>query len=188
MDLFAKFEKRLGPIGDYAEKAPGYFAFPKLEGEIGNRMKFNGKEIIHSADLPPLVADLTPGSSVSLEIWHKGRIKTISIRVGEMNNVATNTESNSIEKGKLGLAVRPLTPDERMKAEVSRDEGLMVERVADGPASQAGIRPGDIILSVNGEKVASAEKLSSLVEKAGKRLAFHIIRGGMKLFVAIRIE
>ena len=46
MDIFAKFEKRLGPIGDYAEKAPGYFAFPKLEGEIGNRMMFNGKERI----------------------------------------------------------------------------------------------------------------------------------------------
>ncbi|XZF14786.1 aminotransferase class I/II-fold pyridoxal phosphate-dependent enzyme [Chitinophagaceae bacterium MMS25-I14] len=46
MDIFAKFEKRLGPIGDYAEKAPGYFAFPKLEGEIGNHMKFRGKECI----------------------------------------------------------------------------------------------------------------------------------------------
>src|ERR1043165_2185804 len=45
-DIFAKFENRLGPIGDYAEKAPGYFAFPKLEGEIGNRMKFMGKEKI----------------------------------------------------------------------------------------------------------------------------------------------
>lgn len=46
MDIFAKFEKRLGPIGDYAEQAPGYFAFPKLEGEIGNRMMFQGKEKI----------------------------------------------------------------------------------------------------------------------------------------------
>lgn len=46
MDLFAKFESRLGPIGEYSEKAPGYFAFPKLEGEIGNRMKFRGKEKI----------------------------------------------------------------------------------------------------------------------------------------------
>jgi len=46
MDLFAKFENKLGPIGDYAEQAPGYFAFPKLEGEIGNRMLFNGKERI----------------------------------------------------------------------------------------------------------------------------------------------
>ncbi len=45
-DIFAKLEKRLGPIGDYAEQAPGYFAFPKLEGEIGNRMLFNGKEKI----------------------------------------------------------------------------------------------------------------------------------------------
>lgn len=44
MDIFSKFEKRLGPIGDYAEKAPGYFAFPKLEGEIANRMMFRGKE------------------------------------------------------------------------------------------------------------------------------------------------
>lgn len=46
MDLFAKFENKLGPIGDYAERAPGYFSFPKLEGEIGNRMKFRGKEYI----------------------------------------------------------------------------------------------------------------------------------------------
>ncbi len=46
MDIFAKFENRLGPIGDYAEKSPGYFAFPKLEGEIGNRMKFRGQDKI----------------------------------------------------------------------------------------------------------------------------------------------
>ena len=46
MDIFAKFENRLGPIGDYAEKSPGYFAFPKLEGDIGSRMKFRGKEVI----------------------------------------------------------------------------------------------------------------------------------------------
>lgn len=46
MDLFAKFENRLGPIGDYAEQTPGYFAFPKLEGDIGNRMNFRGQECI----------------------------------------------------------------------------------------------------------------------------------------------
>lgn len=46
MDLFAKFENKLGPIGDHADKVPGYFSFPKLEGEIGNRMKFRGKECI----------------------------------------------------------------------------------------------------------------------------------------------
>jgi serine protease Do len=151
-------------------------------------LKFNGKEILHSSDLPPLVADLTPGSTATLEIWHKKHAKTISMKVGEMNTTVANAESNSAFKGKLGLAVRPLTSEERKKVEVSKDEGLMVERVADGPAVQAGIRPGDIILSVNGEKVASAEKLRSLVDKAGKRFAFHIVRGDMKLFVSIRIE
>lgn len=46
MDLFAKFENKLGPIGDHADKVPGYFSFPKLEGEIGNHMKFRGKDVI----------------------------------------------------------------------------------------------------------------------------------------------
>lgn len=46
MDLFAKFENKLGPIGDHADKVPGYFSFPKLEGDIGNRMQFRGKEYV----------------------------------------------------------------------------------------------------------------------------------------------
>jgi serine protease Do len=150
-------------------------------------LKFNGKEIVKSSDLPTLVADLTSGSAAVLELWHKGQIKSISMTVGEMNATAGKADE-SVAKGKLGLAVRALTPAERDKADVSKDEGLMVERVAEGAAAQAGIRPGDIILSVNGESVSSVDKLRNLVEKNGKRLAFHILRGDTKLFVALRIE
>jgi len=46
MDIFNKFKKDKGPLGKYADKAEGYFVFPKLEGELGNRMKFRGKEVI----------------------------------------------------------------------------------------------------------------------------------------------
>lgn len=46
MDIFAKIKKDRGPIGRYQDQAHEYFAFPKLEGEIGSRMKFNGKERI----------------------------------------------------------------------------------------------------------------------------------------------
>ncbi|MCO6476328.1 MAG: aminotransferase class I/II-fold pyridoxal phosphate-dependent enzyme [Phaeodactylibacter sp.] len=46
MDLFAKFQENRGPLGQYSDIAHGYFAFPKLEGEIGPRMKFRGKEVI----------------------------------------------------------------------------------------------------------------------------------------------
>lgn len=46
MDLFDKIEKNRGPLGKYMEVAEGYYMFPKLEGEIGPRMKFQGKEMI----------------------------------------------------------------------------------------------------------------------------------------------
>jgi len=45
-DLFEKIRKNKGPLGKWASAAEGYFAFPKLEGPIGNRMKFQGKEVI----------------------------------------------------------------------------------------------------------------------------------------------
>ena len=45
-DIFERLEKNQGPLGQYRERAHGYFAFPKLEGEIGSRMKFRGKEVI----------------------------------------------------------------------------------------------------------------------------------------------
>ena len=45
-DLFDRMYKDKGPLGKWAQVAEGYFAFPKLEGSISNRMKFNGKEVI----------------------------------------------------------------------------------------------------------------------------------------------
>ena len=45
-DIFEKLIKNQGPLGQHRERAHGYFAFPKLEGEIGNRMSFRGKEMI----------------------------------------------------------------------------------------------------------------------------------------------
>ena len=45
-DIFEKLAKNYGPIGQHRERAHGYFAFPKLEGEISSRMKFRGKDVI----------------------------------------------------------------------------------------------------------------------------------------------
>ncbi|MDM8160073.1 aminotransferase class I/II-fold pyridoxal phosphate-dependent enzyme [Labilibaculum sp. K2S] len=46
MDIFDKVTSKRGNLGQYAKQAHGYFAFPKLEGEIGSRMKFRGKEVL----------------------------------------------------------------------------------------------------------------------------------------------
>ena len=47
MDIFERVKKQKGNIGQYAKQAHGYFAFPKLEGEIGPRMKFRGREVLN---------------------------------------------------------------------------------------------------------------------------------------------
>jgi serine protease Do len=187
-DLAISFglEKPVGALVSSVEKDSPAEIAGIVSGDV--ILKFNGREIIHSADLPPIVAELTPGSTASLDIWHKGETKTIPITVGKMKNNLAQGESTGISKGKLGLAVRPLTPDERKKAELANDEGVKVERVEDGPAAQAGIRPGDIITSVNGEKISGVESLRIATEKKSSRLALHIIRGMQKLFVAVRME
>jgi len=46
MDLFARILEQAGPLGKYADMAEGYYMFPQLEGELGNRMYFQGKEVI----------------------------------------------------------------------------------------------------------------------------------------------
>ncbi|MEQ1590724.1 MAG: DegQ family serine endoprotease [Gallionella sp.] len=148
-------------------------------------LKFNGKEISRSSELPSIVADVAPGSSANITLWRKGKTKDITLNVGE--RVASESgKAGGQEKSDLGLAARPLTAEERKQAGVS--EGLLVQQVGDGPAAKAGIRPGDIILSVNSEKISSVKQLNALINKNGKRSALLILRGEQKLFVPFSLE
>jgi serine protease Do len=148
-------------------------------------LKFNGKEVNSSKDLPAMVADITPGETAKVEIWHDGKAREVSVNVGEMKFASNEEKSVKGAKGGLGLAVRPLSPEERKEAEVA--EGLVVEDVEDGPAAKAGIQSGDVILSVNGEKVGSAARLRSLVSKHDKNVALLVLRGNNKMFVPIQL-
>ncbi len=148
-------------------------------------LKFDGKEVARSGDLPSMVADITPGKTAKVEIWHAGKVREVSVDVGEMKTASAEEKTGGVTKGGLGLAVRPLSPDERKEAEVG--EGLLVENVDDGPAARAGIQSGDVILSVNGEKVGSVAKLRSLVAKHDKSLALLVLRGNNKMFVPIQL-
>ena len=87
-------------------------------------------------------------------------------------------------RGKLGVAVRPLTAAERQEAQL--DGGVVVESVA-GPAAKAGVQPGDVIVAVNRTPVTSVEKLRELVAQSGKSVALLIQRDDTRLFVPVRI-
>ena len=146
-------------------------------------LKFQGTDITTSAELPPLVADVAPGTKAELQVWRDGKQRTLSVNLGEMKVADAGKKVAPVAKGKLGLSARPLTPDERKQAEVSA--GLVIENVNEGPAARARLKPGDIILSVNGEKVNSVDQLRAIVDKKGKRIALQVLRDDQKQFVPI---
>ena len=148
-------------------------------------LKFNGQPIADAADLPPLVANVKPGDSATLAIWRKDSMKDVSVRIGDAASASQTVASTDDDSGKarLGLAVRPLTPQERQQANVS-DGGLLVEQ-ASGPAAKAGIQPGDIVLALNGQSVSSAAQLRQLVGQDGHHLALLVQHDDAKIFVPI---
>ena len=146
-------------------------------------LSLDGKEISGSSDLPPRVADLQPGITVKLAVWRDHGRREVAVRVGEVKDA---TVAGAHEKGeghgRLGLAVRPLTPEERR--EVGGEGGVLVQG-AEGPAARAGIHSGDVVLALNGTEVTSVERLKGLVAKSGKHVALLIERGGARIFVPL---
>ena len=153
--------------------------------EVGDViLKFNGQPVSSSAELPAKVAAIAPGTKAKLEVWHKGELRTLDVTVGELSQ-AEQTADNKIaaDKGRLGVAVRPLDPKEEQEAET---KGLLVLE-ASGPAAHAGIRAGDVILSVNGKAVQSVDALRKLIDAAGKQVALLIQRNDARIFVPIEL-
>jgi serine protease Do len=146
---------------------------------------YNGREVNHSADLPALVAETAPGTTVKIEVVRKGGPKTLTATITEQKDKAVaKLGDDGREQGRLGLAVRPLAKEEQRQVGVNG--GLLVEDVA-GPAEKSGIRPGDIVLSINGTPVQSGEQLRSLAAKSGKHAALLVQRGNAKIFVPIEL-
>src|SRR5579864_1948230 len=147
-------------------------------------LKLNGELLKDSTELPVQIASVNPGTSVNLEIWRNHSTREISVKLGEMadTRTASNGQPNH-EGGKLGLAVRPLTQEEQRQANMKG--GLVVER-STGPAADAGIQRGDVVIAANGAPVESPDALKSAVEKSRGHIALLIQRGDTRLFVPVR--
>jgi serine protease Do len=148
-------------------------------------LKLNGQLLRDSSELPVQIASVSPGTTVNLEIWRNHETRELSVKLGEMSDTRSASATHEHhEGGKLGLAVRPLSPEEQRQGNVKG--GLVVER-ASGPAADAGIQPGDVVLAANGAKVTSAEELKSAVDKSKGHIALLIQRGDTQLFVPVRV-
>lgn len=149
-------------------------------------LKFNDQIIDRSSDLPPMVASIAPGNTVKMEVWRKNQIKTLNVRIAEMQtamNAPVIAPDN--KQAKLGVSVRPLTSQELAQAHV---QGLLVEEVGKGPAANAGIQPGDVILAVNGDQVTSVTQLQEKLLPNNKNIALLVMRGDNKIYVPVKIS
>jgi serine protease Do len=139
----------------------------------------NGKAVDRSAELPPLVAAVKPGSKANFDVWRDGAKRTVAVTVAELkpDQVASAKPASQQgeDTGKLGLALR------------QSEEGLVVEK-ASGPAARAGIRAGDVVIAVNGKRLKSAEELRSATAKAKGTVALLVKRGDQSIFVPIEMS
>ncbi|MGC4029736.1 MAG: DegQ family serine endoprotease [Steroidobacteraceae bacterium] len=149
----------------------------------------NGKAIDRDIEVPALVSATKPGSKVQLEIWRDRKSRNFTVDVEALTedngDAAPSQGGGKAEPSSLGLSVRPLAPEER--SQVQTEGSLVVEDVT-GPALNAGVRPGDIVLGVAGTNVRTVEELKAAVKRGGKTVALRIQRGDRQVFIPVRTE
>lgn len=153
-------------------------------------LKFNGTNIEKSSDLPRLVGATKPGTRSTLTVWRKGASKDVTVSVAELEPEKVAKKEERKQKPEqvanaLGLVVSDLTDAQRKELKV--DGGVLVDS-AEGPASRAGLRAGDVILRLNNSDVKDTKQFNALVTKLEpKKTAVVLVRrGDASQFVPIR--
>ncbi len=146
----------------------------------------DGRAIESSIDLPRIIGESRPGAAVTLKVWRQGETQELRASLGEApaERVAKAHSETKSKPSKLGLAVRPLTEEERKQIET--EGGLLVEE-SEGPAARAGVQAGDVILAFNNQPVKSVDQLRRLVDRSRGSVALLIQREGNKIYVPIRL-
>ncbi len=159
-------------------------------------LKFDGKAINSSADLPRMVGITRPGTRSTVQIWRKGSTRDIAVTVGEMPDEkqasARQSRGNKPPEqvaNRLGLVVSELTAEQRR--DLKMNSGLLVEDVR-GAGARVDLRPGDIIVAVISKgattDVKTADQFNKLLNQfeKGSNVTLLIRRGEMQTFVTIK--
>lgn len=150
---------------------------------------FNGREITHMSDLPRLVGATKPGTSASLELWRKGKSMKVDVKVGEMPAVDEEETGRPAAPAAgpadaLGLTVSDVPAPMRERFQF---EGGVQVAEAEGPAAEAGIAQGDVVLTINETDITSPSQYASVVGKLDKSrpAAVLVMRGEQSQWLTI---
>jgi len=153
-------------------------------------LEYEGKAIDHSYDLPPLVGLTAPGVPVRLTVFRRDRgVQNLMVTLGELKEEVAAKHSSRQGRaggnGSLGMALGEISPVQRKT--LNLDYGVAVEVVDEGLARDAGLRPGDVILEVDGKRVHDVSGFQRLTGRggAGKLVVLRVRRGASTSYLAL---
>lgn len=158
----------------------------------------NGEKIEDSNVLRNKVAGTLPGTEIKLSITRDGNPVELGATLDEYNVDGTGSPESGEnpgsapnaqpQGGKLGLSLQPVTPQTAKQLGINEGEGLVVTDVDQaGPAAEAGIGKGDVVLEMNRAAVKSVEDVQAALEKSGDRPVLMLIaRRGGTVYLTVR--
>src|SRR5581483_1966420 len=158
-------------------------------------LSFNGQELATSSALPPMVGNSDPGDHARLKVMREGKNLDIAVEVGTLEASSGEAPVDQADRGppapapmSVGVVVRALSSDERARAQVVSG-GVMVSEVREGAGREAGLRPGDIILSIAGNEIDSPDRFTEVIGRLqpGQSAPLLVQRRGTPVFLALEI-
>ncbi len=143
-------------------------------------LKFADQDVKEMRNLPRIVAETEINKQVPVSVWRDGKQQSLEVTVGELpDDQQTQTASASADKpapakplelSGLGLQLAPITQDQRDKYQIAQDQkGVLITDVGQGtPAADRGLKPGDVIVEVQQEEVATPAEVQDRIEKVRK--------------------
>ena len=122
--------------------------------------EFNGKMINRSSDLPIAVGNTPVGETANVKVIREGKTVMLHVKIAELPSedklasAAGGGASKPAKANRLGIAVEELSSEQRHRLDIKKG-GVIVKEVTDGPAADAGIHRGDVLLKLNGHDVNS---------------------------------
>ena len=154
-------------------------------------LKFDGKTVAASADLPRIVAATHPGSKVAVQLWRRGESKEISLTVGEMPDEKQVAQQGAAPAAgehvaRLGLVLDELSAQQKNELQVKG--GLVVEDVK-GVAMRE-LRRGDIILAIGNVEIQSLEQFNEALKQVpkGRNVALLVRREDVTSYIALKLD
>jgi serine protease Do len=156
-------------------------------------LRFDGKPVTNSSDLPRMVGLMKPGTRAQVELWRKGQMRSVSVTIGEFQDervTSAKPAGRSAADGtnsRLGIALSDLSAEQ--KQQLRLNVGIMVVDVR--PGSRVDLRPGDVILAVvsqgDTQDVRSVQQFNQLMNQLDGRVPATLLirRANIQIFVPI---